>query len=89
MCHPGQVSVHLVLKACVWVLKIHNTVNWCMQHALRKIEMLFGVTSKHIGYALYAYLRFCCCIGEEVLDGNLCRPRATPKVSMSSAVHIC
>ena len=58
----------------------------CVQHAVKLLEMLLRM---HKGYALYAYLRLCCCIGEEVLNGNLCRPRATPKVSMSSAVHIC
>lgn len=81
MCHLGHVTVHLVLKACVWVLKIRTMLTfWCVQHAVKLLEMLVGVIN--------AYLRLCCCIGEEVLNGNLCRSRATPKVSMSSAVHV-
>ena len=67
----------------------HYVEIWCVQHAVKLLEMLLGVIRKHAGYALYAYLRLCCCIGKEVLNGNLCRSRATPKVSMSSAVHVC
>ncbi len=28
MCHLGHVTVHLVLKACVWVLKIHTMLKF-------------------------------------------------------------
>ena len=73
---------------CIWFSRhalgtqdSHYVEIWCVQHAVKLLEMLVGVIN--------AYLCLCCCIGEEVLNGNLCRSRATPKVSMSSAVHVC